>query len=188
MYRGDVWNLSTLIATVLFGTTCLVAKAELPADQAVKFSIHETPDNPRSAVAFVVELELTAINTNGNLVGWKITEARFWDSAEGDPKWIEDSPVLDTGDGLWWIDHNNAQDPQLSEFVNLPYFEGTADAESAWDDNLEYELEGDFFSGTPPYDVTGAATGAFTLEGEPEPELVVDDDPVELEGGEGTTG
>lgn len=179
---------TVLIVGMVVGTTYTAARAELPDDQIVEYRVHETPTNPESAVVFAVRLELRAVDSDANGVGWEITTAKF---RQPDTTWTEDSPYIDSPDGLWWVDHADPNAPEESEFVLPPLLVGTATADDPLDDDLDYDLEGVEYSpppGEPPYENTGALDYSFTLAHEEDPLEEGDDEPVEVPDDPGTPG
>ncbi len=180
---------AALVAVILLATGHSEARAHLPETGAITFYIHDDPADPESDVVYVVNLTVKADKEDGESVGWIITKAeiRKPDSGGPDQVWIEESPTVNTPDGLWWIDHDDHAAPKLEEFVLPPSLDGTADAQNPSDPDLEYDLEGVTY--VPPrrgglYAITGALTYSFTMVGQTEPDDSGDDEPVELPEGE----
>lgn len=148
MYRR---NLS--LAVIIFAALSVMLGADtakaLPDAQTIEYNIYETPNDPQSEVIFAVSLELEADQQilgrgRGGSVGWYVSEIRLTEPGqEGNPDvvWVEDAPMVDTLDGLWWIDHANLSVPDISDFVMRPAFEGTAVAVDLTEDDLDYVLE-----------------------------------------------
>ncbi len=148
MYRR---NLS--LAVIIFAALSVMLGADtakaIPDDRTIEYNIYETPNDPRSDVIFVVRLELVAdqqINGRGRggSVGWEVTEIRLTEPGQGDNPdlvWVEEAPIVDTLDGLWWIDHADLGVPDIADFVFRPAFEGTAMAVNLSEEDLDYALE-----------------------------------------------
>ena len=156
-----------------------------PATQDVVYKIHDDPNDPNSAIALTVKLFLTSEDYDRNWVGWEITEARFRQPNGGEPDriWIESDPNVPSQDGLWWIEHADRSDPQLSEFDDPPHLVGLAAAENPNNDDLEYDFQGASYTpppGGPPWDPTGALGFEFTIDGQSTPFLDETDEPVEI--------
>lgn len=173
--------LATLVATIVLGTGSSVARADLPKDRTIKYSIHKTPSDPQSDIIWSVELELEADDSNGESVGWQIRALRVKGPTPLG-SWTKTSPQVSTPDGLWWVDHADHMDPLASEFDVTPLLEGTAIATGQGEADLEYSFEGDSYSGSPSYEgnVSGL-TFSFLLVGEEDPEEEGDDEPAEID-------
>jgi hypothetical protein len=121
-------------------------------------------------------------------VGWEIQTIEFHQplGAKLYSVWSEDLPYV-PGDGLWWVDHTDPQDPVRSEFVLPPAMSGTADASEPEVDDLDYELEGETYTpppGGPPFSVTASLTYYFAMHEDPEdPEEEGEDEPAEVPDG-----
>lgn len=181
-------SLITVSVFVLLGLGMpAVTWADLPPDQTIEYLIRETPEDPNSPVVFAVTLALEASDSDGNSVGWDITEAEFVEFDEyGDPArtWVEDDTNVPTTDGLWWIEHADPADPQPSEFAKPPLLEGTAAAEDPAENDLDYALEGVTYTPPPegqPYQDTAAIDHEFILVSEIEPIKEGEDEPVEID-------
>jgi hypothetical protein len=154
--------------------------------QNVVYRIHEDPDDPDSAITFTVWLSLVEMDADGDSIGWKIKNIRFRQPGTGGApgkRWIESAPNpnVPTEDGLWWIDHADADNPQLSEFDHPPHLVGTATAVDPSDADLNYDFEGSTYSGSPPWSPTAGLDYEFAVDGEPTPLIDGMDEPVELE-------
>jgi len=185
MYRPIVLPLLVFMAASL-STAHSTAQADLPDDQAIEYRVRETPNVPESAVVFTITLYLTASDMDNDEVGWEIDEIRFrqLNSQPLQRLWIEDSPVVSSPDGLWWVEHADPQDPQIGEFDMPPLLTGTADAEHSEDPDLDYSFEGVAYVSPPPppFEDTVALDYTLTLEGEEEPIEEGDDEPAESAG------
>jgi hypothetical protein len=148
------------------------ARADPPADRTVNLYMYEVPGDPDSGVAFSVALDLTAVDTDGNWVGWEITSIEIREYGTPDTVWIEDLPFVDTPDGLWWVEHEKPVSPQPADFTLLPAVEGTAIAQDLYDRDLEYAIAGSSYDPPPdgdPYPITAAVDYTFKLQGEEKP-------------------
>ncbi len=156
------------------------------ADKIVAYRIHELPNDPNSAVVFTVTLTLHAAGSSGATIGWQIAAAEFRQPGAGeapDTIWVDQSPYVDSVDGLWWVEHSDPSRPGLSEFREPPLLVGIAAAVDPADDNLNYTLHGLEFSPPPeggPYEITAAFTYCFSKVAEPSPFLDGEDDPVDI--------
>lgn len=186
MYRPIVLPLLVFMGASL-STAYNTAQAAFPDDQAIEYRIRETPNAPESAVVFTITLYLTAGDVDGDEVGWEIEEIRFRQpiSQSLEILWIEASPVVDSPDGLWWVEHADPQDPQIGEFDMPPLLTGTADAEYSEDPDLHYSFEGVAYVSppSPPFQDTVALDYILTLAGEDDPIEEGDDEPVEPDEG-----
>jgi len=188
MYLGT--SSTTLVALVALATSQSVALATLPADQAIKYLIHETPTDPASAVVFVAELHLSAQDSAGSDVGWQIDKIVIRQpigTGSADRVWTESFPSVPTSDGLWWVTHTDPLKPKISEFALPPTLDSTADAADPAYADLDYQLAGvPYISppppGQPPYQNTVALDFVFWLVGATQPEEEGDDEVAELDG------
>ena len=117
----------------------------LPQDQTVYYYIHDNPTQATSNVVFVIRLDLTAVDSDANDVGWEITSVEFRQPLGRpalDTVWVETSPTVDSPDGLWWVEHSDAAFPALDEFTLPPNLVGLAIAQDPTDNNLDYDFKG----------------------------------------------
>ena len=160
----------------------------VPNSLEVSFWIHDDPSDPESDVTFKIKLALTESDSDGDSIGWDVTSIEFRQiHASGpDTVWVESSPSVPTGDGLWWVTHADPTDPQTDEFVMPPNLSGTAVAQDSKDDDLDYDFEGVTYTpppppGEPPYEVTAGMDYYFALALWPPIIIITDDDvPVEV--------
>lgn len=178
-------RISTAIAVAaVLCLPCSAAWADLPGERTIQYKIRDTPSDADSTPVFIVELDLSASDMDGDSVGWKINEMRFLDkNPTRTPlkSWVKSSPTVSTQDGLWWIDHADPDDPQVSEFDVTPLLEDTATAQGSYND-LDFSFQGAGYSGSPVYggNVAGL-THEFTIVGAATPEEEGDDEPAELD-------
>jgi hypothetical protein len=168
-----------------------------PLTKTISYGIHEDPNDPNSAVVFTITLDLRAEARAGDSIGWGVTQIEFVEPGQGggdDTLWIDSDPSVPSSDGRWWIDHADWTDPQLEEFAEPPHLVGTAPAEDPYDADLEYDFEGDDYTGQGPWNPTGYLDYWFKLDGaseaflstaddEPEPVTVDDEDEEPTSGG-----
>jgi hypothetical protein len=187
-----MWSRTLLTAftmVALLGTTSSVARADLPDDRSVIFTMHETPTDPLSDIVRDIRMDLTASDSDGDWIGWEITQVtfRFFDEyGEVSATWVEDQPDPDTPDGLWWIEHADPQDPTLTEFLEPPAIEGKAAPQGQNGPKLNYYVEGETYippepPQQPPYSPTAALDYSFQVADDPPKEgddEVVDADDV----------
>lgn len=177
--------LATLVTTIVMGTSFSEAKADLPSDRTIKFYVRETPSDPQSDIIWSVELDLTAADLKVESVGWRISALRVKDhDSSYSPlrSWTMTLPLVDTPDGLWWVDHAAHMNPLTDEFEVTPLLKGTAIAAQQGGADLAYSFEGDAYTGNPMYGgkVSGL-TFSFMLAGAVLPEETGDDEPGEID-------
>lgn len=179
--------LIAFVTVVCLGINAPTRGDFIACDEAVLYLLHETPTDPESAVVFAVKLELEAADSDETSIGWEITLAEFRQPGDGGPAdtvWVENTPVVDSPDGLWWCDHADFLDPQLSEFDMPPLLVGTADAEDPEEADLDYSFEGVTYEpppGGPPYDPSAGLTYVFTKVGFEDPEEEGEDEVGEID-------
>ncbi len=169
-----------LFTLLLFVVPANVMAQATSQETALRFRIAIDPQAPEEGDAWRIGLQLQATATNGNSVGWSVEHAsirRRGETLPCDDLWTDATPVVDTPDGLWWVNHADPQQPAIGEFCQPPGISGNAQVESgSATASLDYFVEGS--SGTPP---PGAALldYEFTLDGELEPEDSGADEPAE---------
>lgn len=183
-----------ILNMIVIATACFAGiqatRADLPVDRSVYLYMYEVPGDPESDIVFSVTLDLEASDIDGYWVGWEITSIEVREPGTQDTVWIESFPMVDSPDGLWWVEHYDPGDPLHDEFTVPPLLEGTALAQDPLNDDLDYVLEGASYIPPPggaPYDSTAAIDYTFTLDGEVEPKKDGDDEPVEMPVGSHTT-
>lgn len=183
---------AAVIVAILYAATLTAVRADFPVhpgNQTVEYRIRETPTDPDSLVVFVIIMELAPSDSDGNEIGWEITEMEFHQTHRFESEctiWVEESPMVPSADGLWWIEHQDPENPELSEFVMPPLLEGTADAQDPSNPDLHYRLEGVTYAPPPPpgrqpFDITAALDYQFTLVGEQDPFEEGKEEPVEVD-------
>jgi hypothetical protein len=161
-----------------------------PATFDLSYRLHEDPTDPNSPVTIAIRLSLEQAASDGEAVGWEIVEARFREIGEGgqpDGTWTATLPVVSTPHGLWWVEHADAQAPQLGEFVSPPPLSGEAPADDPGAPSLLYDMEAGAYTTPPegdPWNVTTALTYTFTVAGEQKPKGKGKDKPTEVGGGD----
>ena len=172
------------VAGLVVGTVYATAGATLPAAQTIRYKIRETPSNPASGVIFTIIVELTADQLDGDYVAWQTDRIRFVRISDG-AEWIQEYGV-GWQPNLWWVAHADPQYPQVAEFALPPLLAGTANAVNPSDPDLIYDFEGVPRS-PASYGLFGGNVGALNVmllsAGSPEPEVVDDDEPVEIDEG-----
>ena len=114
---------SIQVLAVLCGGSA-VAQATFPPNQQIAYYIRELPDDPRSTIVFEVELTLSAQAVDTGSVGWRIDEVRCRRKIEGvTTVWTQGTPVVDSSDGLWWVQHADVAEPLPGEFAEPPLLE-----------------------------------------------------------------
>ncbi len=173
----------TVGASVLM--MCSAAMA-LPADRVIHFAIHQDPENPNSRVQYYLSLSITAVDQDGDFVAWEIENYKITEKAVlgADTVWDVDFPQVGTADGLWWVEHDDPDNPIRPEFVEPAPVADTAVANDPADPDLDFDVVGVPYTpppGGPPYDVTGAIDFAFSTTSDPDdpPDDSGDDEPVD---------
>lgn len=108
-------------------------------------------------------LYLSECDSDVDSIGWCVTKIKiieFNDAPTADRTWADNSPTVATGDGLWWVDHADFDDPQPDEFLMPPFIDGTAEG-VAQEPDLDYEFEGKVLPTEEDY---FTATAALTLD------------------------
>ena len=179
----------SLAAGVTLWIVPLAMADGLPEDQTVYYYIHDDPTQRPSNVVFAIRLDLTAVDSDADAVGWDITSIEFRQPAgrpAPDTVWGEAAPTVDSADGLWWVEHSDTALPVLEEFTLPPKLVGLAIAQNPLDKNLDYDFEGVAYVPPPegaPFDITAALTYVFTEEEEDEPVKQGTDEPVDIPNG-----
>ena len=163
------------------------ASAQLPVDRSQIMYIRHDASDPDSDVRYEIELFLTADEIDGDSVGWDITSStlrEFDEFGTTITKWTDSAVTISTNDGLWWIDHADAQAPVSAEFIEPPLIYGTGQSGDPNAPDLDYDLEGFEYTappGGPPWTLTGSLTYSMTEEGETQAEEDEDEEPIEYE-------
>lgn len=179
------------VAVVFSGAIYGRAAPEDPAlplfPDVVQYNVRDDPNDPSSPVVWTVELDVRAQEADGNSVGWLIDSVRVSEiDQQGEPVslWVDASPEVDSPDGLWWIEHSDAGNPELVQFAMPPLLTGTATVQLGGQDDLDYTLEGVPYTPVPGSPLSELlVTGldyVFTLVGESVPLDEGDDEPVEV--------
>jgi hypothetical protein len=169
-------------ALVLVGFAVPAVLADLPPKQEVVYKLHDDPNDPNSDVVFTAWLTLAPKLRNGDSIAWEPEVIRFRLIGQGgssDTTWTESNPQIPTTSGYWWITHADADNPQLTEFVDPPHFTGTASADDPYVADLEYDFQGSSDLGDDPWDPTGwleyefaMANGPMLMDSADEPQPV----------------
>jgi hypothetical protein len=183
-------SIGVLAALGLFGR---LACADPPTAWVVTYGIHETPTQSSGPIVFLVKLSLRRQNMDGSSIGWHITSIQIIQkgpNGSSDAVWTQDNPSVSSPDGLWWIDHANAEEPQPSEFELSPHLTGTAAAADPNLPDLTYDVKGEPYAvplppTQPPYVVTGAMDWNFTRVGDQNPLDEGSGDPIDVDPPEG---
>ena len=169
-------------------TATSTARADLPADRSVFYVMHAVPTDPASEATFIVKLDLRAVDQIGADVAWEVAAATFRESLTGgnENRWNITLPFVDTPDGLWWIEHADPDIPVRSEFTVPPTLLGLAIAEDPADPDLHFDVAGVLYVPPPegaPYQTTASLSYAMRQDGDPDPDPVGDDEPVDVPDG-----
>lgn len=180
---------SIFLSLLTVGVFPVMATA-LPEKYIMEYRMRETPTDPQSDLTFVVRLKLLASDQKGNDVGWEVTNFiidQYDENGDVSDSWQDFVPFVDTADGLWWITHADANDPQPSEFAIPPIVSGTAPAAPGTTEDLDYSFNGDTYTappppGQPPYPDTVALTYQFVLAVSEETIGEEEEEPAESDG------
>lgn len=176
-------NGATVLA-VLF-VFCGVADAR-PPDFTLQFNFHETTGLPGSDIDFQLTMGLMKQEQDGGDIGWHVqvvTIRELNESGDVVATWFKTNPFVDTADELWWIEHDDPENPVNREFLILPLIYGTAGHVNPTEAALEFEFEGDVYvapSGGAPFPDTASLTTLLKEEGNPTPKKDETDEPVEI--------
>ncbi|MEK6642483.1 MAG: hypothetical protein AABZ08_01125 [Planctomycetota bacterium] len=177
-HRPLVTLLSLLVVTVAMPR----AAEATPSEYKVQYSIHETRNDPESAVIYRVSLELEYATTVNKQNSWNVTTilvSHVDSQGTVDEQWRLTNPSVSTGDGKWWTAHDDTDNPVIGEFVSPPPMTGTADREIGSGADMNYDLSTGTASGSPPYAATAYLNLRLQRVNEPEPDLDDDEMPME---------
>ena len=154
----------------------------LPPDREVHYAIHQNPENPFSRVQYVLTLSITALEQDGDWIGWEVTNYKITEKAVlgSDTVWGVDLPFVDTDDGLWWVEHVDPNDPGRAEFAVAAPVSDRAVAQDPGIPDLYFDVVGQPNAVSPegwPEDVTGTLNFAFWALPEPDDPPPAPDDP-----------
>lgn len=167
-----------LVALSLSGSVSLAT----PTEQSINYSIYVDENDLSQGIYYDYTLDLSPVAQDGNSIGWSIDRVTFH-RHETDTKdeniWSEEFPEVLSPDGLWWIDHVDAENPTIEEFLMPPAV--TGDARSLWlpDEVIMYWFMGIYYEscGSSPFPVTGAVRIRVQEEGDPAQKPDLDDIP-----------
>lgn len=163
-------------------------RADVPQKKSVVLNIRETPGDPQSELAFQVEFNLQLEGQNGDQLGWSIHEITFTEFAGGTERsWSTLDAVFETADGLWWTTHADVENPELSEFADMPFVVGVATSSDPVVADLEFDLSGQMPGSPPPVQPTTLLTHQLRLVGESVPEQEGEDEPTDIDGSDGNS-
>jgi hypothetical protein len=186
MYRVSTFALAVVLFTGVFATA--PARASDPEDRVATYKLRVDPNNESSDIIFLVELDLTAVDHDEDEIAWQVTQARFSETdAEGTPvrTWSIDDPELHTVDNLWWVAHEDLDEPSVEDFTAVPQLEGVAEAQGP-DGDLEFAIASTELDPLERLMYGGAVAGVahdFHEVGEEDPVIDPDDEPAEVGGG-----
>ena len=177
----------TLLAIVACAALVTGVASTASADtRYVDYLIREDPSDSESGVIYIISLGIEEAETDGDWIGWQINEVaivRLDSLGEVDAYWIEYAPYVPTSDGMWWVEHEDTENPKAKEFDDTPLLVGLALANDPNDDDMRYDFIGATYTGQGPQ-YGGSVSGmAYVLapEGQEEPELEGDDEPGEID-------
>ncbi len=154
--------------------------------EIVSYGIYDDPsDEQNRKLIYWIVLYLEESDRDSNSIGWTVDKVKVieFNDPAADRDWIDQSPTVDTSDGLWWVDHADLNDPQPEEFVMPPFVDGTADYQGSQEEPaLDYDFEGVALGLSEYYfTVTAALTFIFTEENETTCLICRNFEPVEVE-------
>lgn len=173
--------LNSIASLLLFGVFALPAQAEQMYE--VAYHIHDDPNDAESNVVFTTMLFLKASEFDGDSIGWQVNSIRiqhFDPNQNVDEVWSENSPDVDTADGLWWVEHNDPNNPLLEDFGEPPPVAGTAENQQPNQRDMYYSIEGNAPPGSTPYTITGTLAYNFEPSDQAQPIRNGLDDPTEV--------
>ena len=185
-------TVSLIVASMLTTPASLPGRVSvLPDDEVVVYHIRETPYDPESNVTFTVQLELAAVDSTSEFVCWsveRIVIKQYADSGSMIGEWAETLVDVDSPDGLWWVEHADTSDPQMSEFAVAPPVAGRATALDETEPDLDYSIEGAEYvesasQAASPYTITARLTYLLWKLGAAQPEEEEEEEIVEVTNG-----
>lgn len=159
-----------------------VARAVPPPTATVEYWIHADPNDAESAVTTTILLDMSSVDSVGDVVAWHIDQVRFERTKPGaEGVWTKTNPPVATSDGLWWVSHVDPAHPQSEEFVELPKLIGSAGPADPNDPKLVYTVQSTVSSpASTPFEITTRLNYALVKDepgGTPDDG---DDEPVEV--------
>ena len=185
MPRNASLSLLLIVSAVVLmtGESLMAQTTPIPLAYTVKYWTHADPNDPNSPVQFEIRLKLKNMDSDGDAIGWDVTELRV---REYDPNgvlsrsWTDADPNVPTSDGLWWVSHADPNTPVDSEFTVPPHLIGTATANDTGYADLEYDIEGVESTPSPLYEVSANINYVFVEADEEEPTGSGSDEPTEV--------
>ncbi len=179
-------NAHTIFTGWITGLVLTTAAAALPADRTIYIAIHQNPANPHSRVQYVLAQMITAVEQDGDWIGWEIENYKITEKAllGADTVWDVDYPDVGTTDGLWWVEHYDPDNPVPADFAEAAPVADRAIANDPANPDLYFDVAGVPYTappGGPPYELTGAISFTFstTANANDPPDDSGDDEPVD---------
>jgi hypothetical protein len=123
----------------------------LPDTCFVSIHVYETRDDPETPEVVTFVLELKPDHQDGNEVAWGVDEVkvilRHDSGAQDDETFIDSSPTVATGDGLWTVEHDDPNAPTIEEFAQSPLISGHAVGPSSKELDYRANLNGQLGGG-----------------------------------------
>jgi hypothetical protein len=180
------WMLGVVALSAILSTAA-AGLAAPPSRYHATFYLHETPDDPNSALRYVITFTLQPVEVDGDAVGWGLVKTTLVRPGGGgdDDVFVDAAPTVDTPDELWWVAHADADAPAIKEFSDTPPLTGVAlagelaapDMEYSFDGHGEYVPPG---GGSSPYLAFASATYVIIESGDPEPDKDGDPEPMPI--------
>ncbi len=176
------------LATLAFGPFAAADPGEPTTE--IRYQIHADPADPDSAVTHDITLSLSAVDADGDWVGYEVTAvtiARLDASGAVEAEWKEEYPVVAEPDGLWWVEHANFATLNGSDFTDPPLLVGVASAMTPEADDMVYDLVGTEPAPgkrTSPWSTTARLTYTLQVVTETDPEAEGEEEPAEVFGGQ----
>lgn len=178
-------NIGTLLLTTALMSNVLTASTDADRAQAVRYALHFDVDDFASPVASEIELQLRPADRDGAFIAWRVEQVVVTEfDADGVParQWSRVDPVIDTPDGLWWVEHYDPLKPHPAEFTLMPHVSGLARSQDADLPGLAFALRARPTEPSTDDLPAPAALLSYVLlaEDDSEPE-VGEDEPVEVD-------
>ncbi len=157
-----------------------------PLDRVIGFNLHKTIGDLTSPIDITVTMGLMIEAQYGESIGWEVmvvTIREFNEDGDLLNTWSKFKPIVDTTDGLWWIQHANPASPVNSEFLVPPRLVDTAGHVNPTEPALEFDIEGAIYVAPPegaPFEDTASLTTFLQQQGDPEPKKEEREKPVEV--------
>lgn len=134
----------SLVLAIWSYCVAVAAAQTLPEDRMLTYHLYSVPNDSTSTLSWTIELQISVDSINGSIAKWAVTSVRVTDNRPGPTQgrqWEDLSPVLATIDGLWHVIHADPQNPDVSEFWNLPFLHRVAGALTSGYGDMTYQIQ-----------------------------------------------